>query len=219
MKESNTSERIKEIMKKHNLRQVDILEKAKPFCEQYSIKMNKSDLSQYVSGLVEPGQEKLFVLGKALNVNEAWLMGYDVPIERTENISNILPIKTKKVPLLGEIAAGKPKYTEEQFQYYIDAEENINADFCIKVRGDSMINARIFDGDIVFIREQPDVEDGEIAAVLIDDEATLKRVYKMPGRIQLRPENPSYEPINITEEEGKKVKILGKAIAFQSKVR
>ena len=181
--------------------------------------MNKSDISQYVSGLVEPGQEKLFILGKALNVSEVWLMGYDVPRQRTEDITNILPIKTNKVPLLGEIAAGKPKYADEHFEYYIDAEEGIKADFCIKVVGDSMINARIYDGDIVFIRDQPDVEDGEIAAVLIDDEATLKRVYKMPGRIQLRPENPSYEPINITEEEGKKVKILGKAIAFQSKVR
>lgn len=218
MKSSNTSERLKQIMEMRNLRQVDILELTKPYCKEHNVKMNKSDLSQYVSGLVEPGQEKLAILGLALNVNEAWLMGYDVPMDKNSS-TNIIPLTTKRVPLLGEIVAGIPKYADEHFQYYIDVEDGINADFCLKVKGDSMINARIYDGDIVFIREQPDVEDGEIAAVLIDDEATLKRVYKMPGRIQLRAENPNYEPINITEEEGKKIKILGKAVAFQSKVR
>lgn len=81
MRISNTSERLKEIMKLRNLRQVDILDLTKPYCKEHNIKMNKSDISQYVSGLVEPGQEKLFILGKALNVSEAWLMGYDVPRE------------------------------------------------------------------------------------------------------------------------------------------
>lgn len=84
MRISNTSERLKEIMKLRNLRQVDILDLTKPYCKEHNIKMNKSDISQYVSGLVEPGQEKLFILGKALNVSEAWLMGYDVPKESIE---------------------------------------------------------------------------------------------------------------------------------------
>ena len=82
MKKITTSNRLKEIMRIHNLRQVDILEMTKPYCEKYNIKMNKSDISQYVSGSVEPGQEKLSVLGMALNVSEVWLMGYDVPMER-----------------------------------------------------------------------------------------------------------------------------------------
>ncbi len=79
MEKLSTADRLKEIMNSRNLRQVDILEKAKPFCKQHNIKMNKSDLSQYVSGLVEPGQDKLSILAMALGVSEAWLMGYDVP--------------------------------------------------------------------------------------------------------------------------------------------
>lgn len=82
MKNSNTSVRLKEIMSSRSLRQVDILQAAKPFCEKYNVKLARNDLSQYVSGKVEPGQEKLTILGLALNVSEAWLMGYDVPMER-----------------------------------------------------------------------------------------------------------------------------------------
>lgn len=87
MKKENTAIRLNKIMKERNLRQVDILEYAKPFCIKYGIKMNRSDLSQYVSGKVEPSQQKLVVLGMALNVSEAWLMGFDVPMERSENTS------------------------------------------------------------------------------------------------------------------------------------
>lgn len=77
-----TSERLKQIMNEKNLRQVDILNRAEPYCKQYNVKLNRNDLSQYVSGKVEPGQFKLSMLGMALNVSEAWLMGYDVPQER-----------------------------------------------------------------------------------------------------------------------------------------
>ncbi|CEK35730.1 phage repressor,bifunctional HTH-domain containing protein/aminotransferase,Helix-turn-helix domain [[Clostridium] sordellii] len=80
----NTSNRLKKILKDRNLRQVDLLNLVKPYCEKYNVKMNKSDISQYISGLVKPGQDKLFVLGKALDINESWLMGYDVPMERIE---------------------------------------------------------------------------------------------------------------------------------------
>lgn len=83
MKVSNTSARLKTIMQERRLRQVDILNAAKPFCAQYGIKLEKNDLSQYVSGKVEPKQEKLTILGLALDVNEAWLMGYDVSMTRT----------------------------------------------------------------------------------------------------------------------------------------
>ena len=84
MKSSSTSERLKQIMNERSLRQVDILEAAKPFCEKYGVKLAKNDLSQYVSGKVEPRQEKLTILGLALNVSETWLMGYDVRRERDE---------------------------------------------------------------------------------------------------------------------------------------
>lgn len=82
-----TSARLKKILNDRDLRQVDLLNLVKPFCKEFNVKMNKSDISQYVSGAVKPGQEKLFILGKALNVNEAWLMGYDVPMEKEIEIS------------------------------------------------------------------------------------------------------------------------------------
>lgn len=91
MKKENTAIRLNRIMTERNLRQVDILERVKPFCTKYDIKMNKSDLSQYVSGKVEPSQEKLVVLGMALNVSEAWLMGFDVPMERTASTKESSP--------------------------------------------------------------------------------------------------------------------------------
>lgn len=83
MRVSNTSNRLKKLMNERNLKQIDILRLTVPYCEKFGVKMNKSDISQYVSGKVEPNQNKLFVLGNALNVNEAWLMGYDVPKERS----------------------------------------------------------------------------------------------------------------------------------------
>lgn len=82
MKKSNTSERLKQLLKDRNIRQADILEKAKPYCEKFNIRLGRNDLSQYVSGKVVPGQDKLTILGLALNVSETWLMGYDVPMER-----------------------------------------------------------------------------------------------------------------------------------------
>jgi repressor LexA len=115
---------------------------------------------------------------------------------------------------LGTIACGQPIYAEEQFESYIEAGANINADFCLKIQGDSMINARICDGDIVFIKKQPIVADGEIAAVLIGDEVSLKRVYKSNGEVVLVSENPSYKPMIFKGD-----RILGKAIAFQSDIK
>lgn len=82
MKRETTATRLKQLMQERNLKQVDILEKTKPYCAKYGVKMNKSDLSQYVSGKVEPNQDKLFVLSRALRVNEAWLMGFDVEKEK-----------------------------------------------------------------------------------------------------------------------------------------
>lgn len=82
MKKGNTAIRLKQIMEERQLRQADILEKCKPFCEKFKVKLGRNDLSQYVNGKVEPRQEKLTILGLALNVSEAWLMGFDVPMER-----------------------------------------------------------------------------------------------------------------------------------------
>ena len=218
MEKVTTSERLRYIMKNRDLKQVDILTKCKPFCEKYNIRLAKNDLSQYVSGKVEPKQDKLSILGLALDVSEAWLAGYDVPMKRNDNIT---PIATQSFPLLGEIACGKPRFTNESLETYIEAGTNIGADFCLRAKGDSMINARIHDGDIVFVKRQDSVENGEIAVVIINDEATLKRVFYYPenSKLVLQAENPKYEPFVYVGEELNNICILGKAIAFQSDVK
>ena len=135
-------------------------------------------------------------------------------------ISNIFPLDKKKIPLLGDIACGEPIYASEDRESYVMSGTDINADLCLRAKGDSMIGARILDGDIVFIKKTPTVNNGEIAAVIIGDEATLKRVYYYPkkGKLILQAENPKYEPLVYIGEELNEIRILGKAIAFQSDV-
>ena len=134
------------------------------------------------------------------------------------HFDNISPIQTQRLPLLGEIACGEPIFCDEDRESYVEVGTNIRADFCLRAKGDSMINARICDGDIVFIRQQPMVENGDIAAVVIDNEATLKRVYfdKENGKLVLQAENPKYKPLMYVGEELNSIRILGKAIAFES---
>ena len=131
------------------------------------------------------------------------------------------PVRTRKIPLLGEIACGKPIFASEDRESYVSVGTDMQVDFCLRAKGDSMINARILDGDIVFIQKCDVVHNGEIAAVIIDDEATLKRVYYYPERskLVLNPENPSYEPLVYVGEELNQIHILGRAVAFQSDVR
>ncbi len=118
------------------------------------------------------------------------------------------------IPLLGTIACGSPILAQENTEQMISVPDSIHADFALRCRGDSMIGARIYDGDIVYIHCQPDVDDGDIAAVLIGEEATLKRVYKIPGRIQLRAENPSYPVLEYSGSQLEEIRILGKAVGF-----
>ena len=118
-----------------------------------------------------------------------------------------------KIPLVGAIACGSPIVAYENVEEMIPVPPKVHADFALRCRGNSMINARIFDGDIVYIKTQPTVDNGQIAAVLIGDEATLKRVYIYRNRLTLVPENPIMEPINLVGDEMNQVTILGKAVA------
>lgn len=146
----------------------------------------------------------------------------DVAISPDNNLAtlNILPLpEAKKIPLLGEIACGDPILATENISEWLQIDANIRADFALRCKGDSMINARIFDGDIVYIHQQPIVENGEIAAVIVSDintEATLKRVYVYDDHVVLEAENPMYKPIVFWGADIQKVKILGKAVAFTS---
>jgi repressor LexA len=127
-------------------------------------------------------------------------------------------IGRKRLPMLGNIACGEPIYAEEEHESYVAADSSLDADFCLRAQGDSMTGARIYDGDIVFIRSQDAVDNGEIAAVIINDEATLKRVYYYPEeeKLILSPENPRYAPLVYIKDELNSIKIIGKAVAFQS---
>lgn len=220
MKRATTAERLRYLMDSNGWKQVDILNKCLPVAEKYGVKLRKNDIHYYLSGESVPGQDKLSVLGLGLNVSEAWLMGFDVPMERG-TVEQFKRVSTQRVPMLGEIACGKPIIAEETFECYVEAGANIKCDFCLRAKGDSMINARIFDGDIVFIRQQSIVNNGEIAAVIIGDEATLKRVYlnQAEGKLVLQAENPAYEPLVYVGEELDHIRILGKAVAFQSDVK
>lgn len=137
------------------------------------------------------------------------------------DIPNINPITKVKIPLLGDIACGKPIFCNEDRESYVEVGAEIHADFCLRAKGDSMIGARIYDGDIVFIREQSMVENGKIAAVVIDDEATLKRVSydSSIDELRLMAENPNYKTMIFHGEELNQIRILGKAIAFQGDVK
>ena len=132
-----------------------------------------------------------------------------------KNAGDLMRVHRRALPLLGEIAAGVPIYADEQFEVTA-CDESLHCDFALRVRGDSMTGARIHDGDIVFIRRQEDVDDGDIAAVLLNDEATLKRVYHIKNGLQLLPMNPKYAPMVFTLDECDTIRILGKAVGFQS---
>ena len=135
-------------------------------------------------------------------------------------IPNVIQMPVmRKIPLVGSIACGTPILAEENLDGTVEAPDHVRADFALRCKGDSMINARIFDGDIVYIRQQESVEHGEIAAVLIGDEATLKRVYIYDDCISLEAENPQYKPMVYRGEEMNNIRILGKAVAFTSVIR
>lgn len=177
-----------------------------------------NSISNWENDQNKPDPDTIEILCGTLGISPNYLF-----YGTTEEIAcpdNILPLpKTKKVPLLGNIACGEPILAEENISDFVDIPEYIHCDFTLRCKGDSMINARIFDGDIVCIRQQPTVENGEIAAVLIDNEATLKRIYITGDTVTLMPENTAYPPMVYVGEQIQNVRILGKAMHFISAVR
>ena len=184
--------------------------------------VSEATISRWESGdIANMRRDKIVLLAKALQVTPAFIMGWEEETEDIPKHDNIIQITKKRVPLLGSIACGEPILANEDVELYVECGADIQADFALHCKGDSMINARILDGDIVFIRKQNIVNNGEIAAVIINDEATLKRVYYYPesNKIVLNAENPSFEPLVYLGSELENVRILGKAVAFQSDVR
>lgn len=189
--------------------------------------ISKYSISHYLKGDWEGKQDAVYELARALNVSEAWLMGYDVPVERSAPKVSVqldkkptippgfMPLpKMRKVPLIGAIACGDPITAIQNREGDVNAPVDMRCDFALKCQGESMIGAGIHDGDVVYIRIQPEVENGEIAAVRIGEEATLKRVYLHNDYIELRPENPAFESIIRRREEMNDVQIEGKAVGW-----
>lgn len=176
----------------------------------------------YEKGAREPNSETLILLADYFCTSIDYMLGKQNAVSDfvPDLPANIFPMpKMKSVPLLGVIACGEPILAAENLQGDVAMPEHVTADFALRCKGDSMIEARIYDGDIVYIRQQPSVENGEIAAVLIGDEATLKRVYVHPDKLVLSPANHNYEPFIYVGEEISSIRILGKAVAFTSAVR
>lgn len=179
--------------------------------------VSEGTVSRWESGnIANMKRSRIYKLAEALKISPLVLLG----VESSATPDNILPMPAmRKIPLVGSIACGTPILAAENIEGDVDIPEHIHADFALRCKGDSMINARIYDGDIVYIRQQDTVEHGQIAAVLINDEATLKRVHLFDDHIVLEAENPQYRPRTFWGEEMNSLRILGKAVAFTSDVR
>ena len=195
---------------------------------------SRQNIHRYEKGvIVNVPPERVLAMSRALGVSPEVLMGWadeggpaeeqsayhgDQTLARVKNKEDFVPMQKRNVPILGEIACGEPIFANEEHEAFAEAGIPDRVDYCLRAHGNSMIGARINDGDLVFIRKQETVENGEIAAVIIDDEATLKRVYDYPQekKLVLSPENPRFAPLVYVGEELASVHILGKAVAFQS---
>lgn len=215
MKKSDFASRLSQALETRGMKAADLSKKTK---------VAEGTISCYINGRYEAKQNRVQVFAEALDVNPAWLMGYDVPMEaeRSQPASAPRPIpkgfepmpKMKKIPLVGSIACGTPILAQQNIEKIVDVPENIRCDFSLTCHGDSMEGAGIHDRDVVYIRIQPEVENGEIAAVRIGEEATLKRVYYQNGTLTLMPANAAYAPMVYTGPELNNVQIEGKAVGW-----
>ena len=207
----STANRIRQGMELANLKQADLVEMTG---------ISKGALSSYLSGKYIPKQNNIFLISKALNVSEAWLMGNDVPRERSNK--SVDSNSAIKIPVLGRVAAGIPITATE---YIIDTEEisKVMASdgeyFGLQIKGDSM-EPKISNGDIVIVRKQSDADDGDFVIALVNgNDAVCKRLKKYKEGIALISTNPAYEPMyfNNKEVEEKPVSIIGKVKELRAK--
>lgn len=186
-----------------------------------SIGTSRQTVFRYENGTITNiPTEKLEGLANALGVSPSQLMGWNEEKSTLNYIKGAEAVKSVKLPLLGNVSCGEPIFATESYDRYVSAGVELGADFCLRAKGDSMINARIFDGDVLFVRQQDSVDDGEIAVVLIEDEATVKRVYfdRDNGILTLVPENPTYKPMRFSGSRLNQIRIIGKVISGQYKI-
>lgn len=182
---------------------------------KYDLNISKSMISRWENNKSEPFNTYLSAYAREFNLD----MNDLLDIEDKNDLSNIPGIKIIKkfvtVPLLGEIACGEPIFCNQNYDNLFQIDEDLaQPDFSLTARGDSMIDVGIHDGDIVFFRNTPVVENGKIAAVIIDNTTTLKRFFKSEHEIILQPENKEYSPIIIREDDGQEVRVLGEMVGM-----
>ena len=182
---------------------------------------NKSSIGKIESGINDITQSKVVAFADALQTTPAYLMGWEDEEPTAPIHPDIKDIKKYRTPMLGDVACGTPIVANPEYETYIETDFNPKANHCVRARGDSMIGARIYDGDIVFIKDCDMVDNGDIAVVIIDDEVTLKRFYYYPDQniVQLIAENPNYAPLIYSGEELNHIKIVGKALFFQGVIK
>lgn len=185
--------------------------------------LTKSTIQRYEAGAFQSMKlPVLEALANLLNVNPAWLMGKDVPqylASKTKRYSNLFEIGKTTFPLFSGVSCGEPLPMDERIETYVSTTTRIRADFVLRAVGESM-EPGIQSGDLVFIRSQPSVENGQIAAVAIGDDATLKRVFWYPdkGLLILKADNPTYQELIYQQDELEQIHVLGLAVAFQRDV-
>lgn len=189
-------------------------EVCKLLLERYQYETNKGMISKYENGKHEPNIYFVDIVSDLFGVSMEYLSG-----KTDEKYAQSSTENCCHIPIVGAIAAGSPLLATENIEGFECVQPNPRVDFCLRVKGDSMIGARILNGDLVFIRRQPDVENGEIAVVLIEDESTLKRVFKVNNSIILHAENPNYPDMVFSAKDMKNITIIGKAIFLKSEVR
>lgn len=218
MKNEVTSKRLQLALSRINM-------KAQELAEASGVK--KASISQYVNGSHAPSNISAGKMASVLKVNPVWLMGFDVPMLEPESTAftplhpDLRPVGTKRFKVLGSVACGQPIFMAEEANVSIDVDNPPNADYILIAKGDSMINIGIHDGDIIFVKAQSTVENGQVAVVAIGEEACLKRFYfyQEKSLMILKPENPAYEDIIKVGQELEDVRVLGRAVRYQGTVR
>lgn len=231
MLEDTFANRLKKALDYNNMRPIDLANKTK---------ISKAQICNYLKGTYKAKQDKLYIIAKALDVSEAWLMGYDVDMDREwfpdnkEDLTNITidnaryietTTKTVKIPILGKVPAGVPIEAIEDIIGYEEIPASMLRDgnnyFSLKIDDDSMY-PDYKTGDIIIIRQQSDCNSGDDCVVMVNgDDATFKRVVKQEKSIILKPLNNEYEPYYFDEYEimTKPVKIIGVAVEVRRKLR
>lgn len=200
--------RMKELRKQKGMKQADLAE---------ALHLARSTIAMWEAGNSEPTGDMYAALSRLFGCTVGYLLGTeDEPWPTGETVlpAALRPISTmhrQKVPLIGKVAAGKPIMAETDYETFVDSP--VDCDCALEIEGESMVPTYL-PGDIVYIKHQPTVRDGQVAVVLIDDRATLKHVYRDPDGLTLISDNPDYERIVVKGSEYDYIAIYGVPVGY-----